>query len=42
LEELFAKDHATGEGALTTKEKRKRRENEPSGQQIDEIDELLT
>ncbi|KAI5677727.1 hypothetical protein M9H77_08677 [Catharanthus roseus] len=40
MEELFAKDHATGEGDTTAKVKQKRWESEENGQQVNSIDEI--
>ncbi|KAI5671947.1 hypothetical protein M9H77_12311 [Catharanthus roseus] len=40
MDEPFAKDRATGEGATTAKEKRKRWENKENGQQVNSIDEI--
>lgn len=43
LEELFAKDRATGAGAATAKEKNKRRSSTSSGDwTVDEINDLVT
>ncbi|KAK1397457.1 Myb/SANT-like domain-containing protein [Heracleum sosnowskyi] len=42
LEELFAKDRATGAGAETAKEKNKRRSSIGSDYSIDDINDLLT
>lgn len=42
LEELFAKDRATGARAETAKEKNKRRSSTSSGDMFDEINDLIT